>query len=177
MILQWRIVATTVRFHWKNWQEKTIWQSFFTPTDDPEKFKCNECSKILKQASANGQTNLISHVDKQHKDCIQEIAKEHHRKENQRMNGMNTLDNYDGAIGRKLSPKALTMYGWLDWIIMNNFSFTFVESPCKRKYSFLAHTRKYFLNTGNLVNENIKRALPDCRWLWCWNFYFFKSNI
>ena len=119
-----------ISFSLKKLTGKDYLAIFFTPTDDPEKFKCNECSKILKQASANGQTNLISHVDKQHKDCIQERAKEHQRKENQRMNGMKPLDNYDGAIGRKLSPKALAMYGWLDWIIMNNFSFTFVESPC-----------------------------------------------
>jgi hypothetical protein len=77
-----------------------------------------------------------------------------------------------------ISPKAMTHFGWLDWIVEKNLPLSFCEAPTTRKYTSLEPIcsktlKKTLLQTLRLVEKKIKERIPESKgkssglWLHC----------
>lgn len=65
-----------------------------------------------------------------------------------------------------VTPKAINIFGWLDWIIMDNLPFSFVENPLTRKYTNLKPIctntfMKYMEDLCKEVERVVAKKLPD----------------
>jgi hypothetical protein len=80
-------------------------------------FKC-QCGTKRSQDLKKGYVNLVSHIKNQHLDW-QPIMESKKRNDDKR----------NPFINRKASM----YFSWLEWIIMGNLPFTFVEKPLTRK--------------------------------------------
>ena len=101
------------------YESKAIAATFFEEISSEEKsnktitkFKC-QCGTIRSQDLKKGYVNLISHIKDQHKDWESIMESKHI--------GSNT------SIMQFVNKKASSIFSWLEWIIMDNLPFTFVE--------------------------------------------------
>ena len=86
------------------------------------------CGKVLAK-QANGYTNASNHVKSQHSANYKAVLQDHMQS---KISGQNSIMSFVSV------PKAaLNMYGWLDWVIMDNLPFCFVEKKRSRKNSSL----------------------------------------
>ncbi|KAG6941899.1 hypothetical protein JG688_00018414 [Phytophthora aleatoria] len=82
-------------------------------------FRCR-CSKIRKQDSKTGYTNLISHIRAQHPNFAAEIASSGHA---------------SGTLIGFVDKKSQTIYSWIDWIVSYNLLFSFLGNQTVAKYA------------------------------------------
>ena len=82
-------------------------------------FKC-QCGISRSQDLKKGYVNLVSHIKSQHPDW-KEI--------------MDSKKKIEEDKNPFINRKASTYFSWLDWVIMDDLPFTFVERPRTRKYS------------------------------------------
>ena len=119
---------------------------FFTKTEEGV-FKC-QCGKIRKQTKASGYSNLLSHIHQAHKNYNEIMAQS------------------NNVLGFKVSEKASSIYGWLEWIIMGSHPFSFVENELNNKYSNLPPISKktfmvYLQKLTTKVESAISEEIPD----------------
>ena len=100
-----------------SYSSKQLAATFFEEIDSKQvgsktitTFKC-QCGTERSQDLKKGYINLISHIKNQHPDW-------NHIMDSRK-------DDQNPFINRKAS----TYYSWLQWIIMDNLTFTFVEKP------------------------------------------------
>ena len=87
---------------------------FYFKTQTDGSFKCR-CGKLRKQAKGAGFQNLISHVFSDHKDYVADMT-----------------SNFSSLGSFVLDKKTETIYGYLEWVIMADLPFTFVENDLTR---------------------------------------------
>ena len=95
----------------------------FTETADAGEFQCNLCNTIRKKG--NGNTNLLTHLETSHRDSIKDFLKANQGSKKGPMN----------AHVRNLSQDAKDYHDWIEWVVMGDHSFTFVENKYTRQHS------------------------------------------
>jgi hypothetical protein len=135
---------------------KDIFQCYFTATADPLLHKCKECFKVCKQDTKKGYQNLVFHVTGKHKDDYKQKVQAF-------------VGNVEGAMDnfiRKISGRAKDIYGWMDWIIMENLSLRSCEKARFRKRSNLGKItiktlKKFMKLTKEIIFRTIKQRAPS----------------
>ena len=140
------------------YESKAIAATFFEEISSEEKsnktitkFKC-QCGTIRSQDLKKGYVNLISHIKDQHKDWESIMESKHI--------GSNT------SIMQFVNKKASSIFSWLEWIIMDNLPFTFVEKQLTRKNTKLDHSistntlMKYLKILSTEVEKKLMDELP-----------------
>jgi hypothetical protein len=84
------------------------------------KFQCT-CGTTRTQDLKKGLTNLISHIKNDHLDWEQV---------------MNSKKN-DRPESLFVNRKGSTIFNWMEWVIMDNHSFSFVEKSLTKKHTKL----------------------------------------
>ena len=100
-------------------QNKSVVDFFFTPLGD-DMFKCT-CNKRVKQPGKKGYTNLMSHLKNVHKDSWEDEYRKSKTKEQ-------AVLPYP-----KVNKKAENIFRWLEWVILENREYSFVDKPLVRK--------------------------------------------
>lgn len=100
-----------------------------SPLANNEEYKCTMCGCERKQAQNSGWSNLQSHLQTSHPGYEEEYKKSKEENKTQKW-----------YMKKQASEKAKLIWSWLDWIIMENIPFEFVESDRVRKYSSLGNT-------------------------------------
>ena len=109
---------------------KDVAKFYFEKLED-NKFKCRKCG-ITRKQTGSGYENLFSHVENKHKNY-------HH-----------DMNSDISKLSFHYSVKTTTIFGWLEWIIMNGNSFSFVDNEYNKKYSNLnSITRPTFMKYLN----------------------------
>ena len=129
---------------------------FITSTVDPNLHKCKECLKMISQNLKKGYANLVSHVSNVHKDDYIEKLR------------VFVAENVNGAMDdfvRKISTEAKDIYGWMDWIIMENLALRSCEKERFRKRSNLGiisrkRLKRFMKLTTKMIFEKIKKRAP-----------------
>ena len=108
---------------------REVYQTYFTTYEDNDELhRCNECSRDIKQSLNRGYINLVNHVTGQHGD--EYIAKV------KAYIGAAVVGAMDGFV-RKPSEKAKNIFGWMEWIVMENLPLSSCENKNFRKRSNL----------------------------------------
>ncbi|KAI3642900.1 hypothetical protein MP228_005012 [Amoeboaphelidium protococcarum] len=87
-------------------------------------YQCKLCQEPVTKNKQNGFQNVASHYDK----CLRE-----QKEKEKRMKGQ-SLIQFPQSEQSKYWRKFEYLYKWADWVITDNLSFSFVESPGTRKY-------------------------------------------
>jgi len=95
--------------------------------DDIQQVIC-QCQKVLKKQS-NGFTNAANHVKSQHKEEYESKVQEYLQL---KAKGQKSVLDFVS-----IPQNAMNMYKWLDWVVMDNHSFHFVEKKRTRGNSNL----------------------------------------
>ena len=124
---------------------KQIAEFFFTKvTGMTHSFVC-KCGKVRKQEISRRYRNLLDHVKNDHPDWENQIK-------------MKT-----SSI---VSEEATTLFGWLDWIVMDSLPFVTVQKYQTRKFWKLNDLDrktlvKYIEKLTVLVEETVAQELPE----------------
>lgn len=123
-------------------------------TDEPNLHKCRHCQKEVKQVLTSGYKNLTSHLQR----CTPNYVALY---ETSRATSPATLDGM-GFV----STYALSVFGWMQFVIMTNQPFSAVEDPivvAQSKYQRICVDTllKYFLLVVQRVKATIAADLPD----------------
>lgn len=132
-----------------------------TKVDDKGKvistLKC-ECGNTRNVDLKKGYTNLVSHIKSQHKDW-QEV--------------MNAFHSDKVSTSKVTTPgfsfvnsKSSKIFSWLEWIIMDNLPFNFVEKQLTQKYTNLEKWStdsfmKYLCMLTTSVEKIVANTLPE----------------
>ena len=133
-------------------QNKSVVDFFFTPLGD-DMFKCT-CNKRVKQPGKKGYTNLMSHLKNVHKDSWEDEYRKSKTKEQ-------AVLPYP-----KVNKKAENIFRWLEWVILENREYSFVDKPLVRKNTKLEpicqKTLQKYIDLVSLeVEKKITSALPS----------------
>ena len=112
-------------------------------------FKC-QCGTVRNQNLKNDYQNLVSHIKDQHQDW-EEIMQSKHLESK--------------TITQFVNKKANTVFSWLEWVIMKNLPFLFVEDTLTRKYTKLDSIStdtlmKYLKSLAQEVEKKVAKSLP-----------------
>ena len=117
-----------------------------------DKYVCM-CGVQRRQKKNTGWMNLITHIQQQHKDKIENTSK---------------VELHQSLINGKFLPsnKATNIYGWLDWITGNLLPFSFVEDERTRRNAKLEpicrnSLTKYMEQLTKTVETKIANELPE----------------
>jgi hypothetical protein len=130
------------------YQSKDIVSTFFTKLEDSADGKgiylCS-CGRRRVQNLKSGYGNLIGHIKTDHKDW-EDVMKAKDKK----------------VPSAFVNRKGANIFNWLEWIVMSNLPFTFVEDPLTRKQSKYESIsdetiKKYLM----LVTENVEKRVAD----------------
>lgn len=132
---------------------------------DPSKerhYICNLCPAGAKsRGSQRGYNNLRYHITSSHLASVKSVV------ELFRSSGTkNSLMNYAGLVGQRMSPKGTQLFGWLEYCIHEDQPLSCVDKPMIRKYCNIKSCcvktlRKNFLRVGYLTALHVKRDLPS----------------
>ena len=104
---------------------ESISRVFFTQGEDlldgREQWECRECQKMDPRQKRAGWSNLAQHA-KKHEDWANKVKAA--------LRGGGPIDSY---VQKKVYPEASNVFRWLEWIIMNDHPFSFVEKSLTRK--------------------------------------------
>jgi hypothetical protein len=134
--------------------------------------KCRCCSTLLSSKSNNGYNGRESHIKTAHPKEYKDFKSKYDNNQHGQM------DSY--VVKSSSSPASKKIYGWLDWIISNDFTLTFVDNPVNRKYSALESITyktlsKYLHLVAEHVTKRIAESLPDLFGL-CFDGWSHKSS-
>ena len=131
---------------------KTIIDFYFTSVGPEEdgNFKC-KCGVTRTQKKKTGYTNLMSHVNAQHPNYLQELE------------ATNSKDLQTQL--KFVDKKSVNIFSWLEWIVMDLIPFSFVEKKLTRKNVKLepisrSSITKYLLLVSKAVEEKVAQDLP-----------------
>lgn len=119
------------------------------------KWQCRECplgKGVVKRHKAGGWTPLATHARK-------------HDGWQEKMAVVVGVGPMDGHISRKVSAEAWNAYHWIDWVVMGDHPFSFVENVLTNKYTSLSpisrpSLMKYLHALDLEVSEIIKSTIP-----------------
>ena len=119
-----------------------------------EVHECNFCGQTRKQRMKNGYVNVWNHLKSNHLDWERVLVVYN-------SNGRGPME----VFARQVTPKAMNLYGWMEWTLENDHSFRFCEKKQTRKYTNLSPvTRKtlmkYIKLTASAVRDKIGLLLP-----------------
>ena len=122
--------------------------SFYTKESNSN-WKC-KCGVVRQQKPKSGYSNLLSHLNTQHPDWKTQVT--------QQMSSSSCTNFF-------ASKKAVNIHSWIQWKIMENREYEFVEKEFTRKYSSLesitvSTLQKYIAKLTQLVETEIKLSLP-----------------
>ena len=110
--------------------DRQISDGFFGAINVPEGiYQCNICSKSFRKGGSS-YSNLASHVKQQHKSDLETFVAD-----KQAASGRLDFDLF--------SAKTKEMFGWIEYVVMENLPYAFVESPLARKYTNLPHISRH----------------------------------
>jgi hypothetical protein len=117
------------------------------------------------RVSERGYNNLKPHVITSHLADIPSVVQMYRSSKDQEDNGNNTLLNYAGFVGQRMSPAGTQLFSCLEYCILEDAPLSCFGKPMMRKYSKIQYCcektlRKNFLRVGYLTALNIKRDLP-----------------
>lgn len=124
--------------------------------DSKSQIICN-CGKVLSKQS-NGFTNGANHVKSQHQQDYPTVMQSHLQ---HKLDGQTSILSFISV-----PDKAKNMYAWLDWVVMDNHPFNFVEKKRVRKNVILtpictSTLLKYLRLVTKAVEDVVKLKLPD----------------
>ena len=111
----------------------TICKMCFEETDVPQYFKCKICNVSRKNTA--GYSNLTSHLEDKHIDTLQDYCKGLQKGRKGPMN----------SYTRALSKDAQDYHDWIEWVVMCDEPFTFVEDKYTRKHARLSSISRHTL--------------------------------
>jgi hypothetical protein len=125
---------------------KEIYKTFFVQVED-KRHKCKSCDGVYSQDIKKGYTNLVTHIQKEHK-------------------GWEDMMKVNDDNNPFFHKKGNNIFNWLSWIIEDNLPFTFCERPNTRKFSKLDSLSvntlmKYIKLTTERVEKKIADSLPN----------------
>ena len=125
----------------------------FTETADVGEFQCNLCNIIRKKG--NGNTNLLTHLETSHRDNIKDFIKANQC----------TRKGPIHAHVRNLSQDAKDYHDWIEWVVMGDHPFTFVENKYTRQNSRMNSIsrptlRDYMELVSYTLTRNTESYLP-----------------
>lgn len=136
----------------KKFTTKEQVEFYFKKSDDnPEVHVCS-CGKERKQKAGSGYQNLVEHIKRAHPDW-EELMSE-------------TAKGSKSNLTSLIDTKSSNIYGWIDWVVSQNFPFSFCENAINRKYTKLKPIStetlmKYMDLLVIEVEQHIRRELPE----------------
>ena len=112
---------------------KSLVWNYFTPSEDGSTAKCKLCSKNIKRSGANT-TNLMVHLERQHRQAHQELKEEDKRRKMQ----THTLDE----VSLQLSITSRT--------VVETAGLSVVSGTAGTIFTKFFHTREWGRNCGDL---------------------------
>ena len=113
---------------------------YFTRKPKTSEYTC-KCGTQRKCEA--GYENLMTHIRTKHKNFEIEIN-------SSRQSVLNVF----------IDPKAKNIFGWLEWVIMNGFPFSFTTDPLNRFYSNLKRiSRNTFMKYMSLVTSEVEKEI------------------
>ena len=138
----------------------TLYKIWMAPSsDDPDTHICKACHKMLKQKLIKGYTTCTNHIKKCHDDWREETEK-----------AVRTTKGDAGALlhymKAQVPKEAVNICRWLQWIIMGNLPFEFVNNKYTRANAKLdpicdTTLKKFIDQLSKKVEEKIKNMLPE----------------
>ena len=125
-----------------------------------EKWKCTYCDSSIKRKPNSGWTNLLSHIQSRHASSLDEI----------RQSASTSLATGQTLITTSfvgiVSDQAVQIAKHLDWVVMDDHSFNFVEKPRTRQYSNIGQISrnalvKYMVLLAEKVKKIVSKLLPS----------------
>jgi hypothetical protein len=143
----------------KAYQPAQIANAFFELADANEKgdgiieeyWKCLQCDHQVKRTKGKGWTNLAQHAIKHDgwRDVVDAFLK----------NGRGSMDRY---VQKKIGPAAWNIYHWLEWIIMDDLPFNFVERELTAANTkLLPICSKTFIKYMELTHEAVEAKVNE----------------
>ena len=126
---------------------KDIALHYFRKVDDAV-WECNECKFRRKQIPGSGYNNLYTHITAKHTDYREKVLSSNLK------------------LTFLASPRAVNIYGWMEWVVMNGLPFSFVENDYNKKYTSLnpisrPTLMKYLELVAEKVEQKITVLLPE----------------
>jgi hypothetical protein len=129
-------------------------------TGETAMWKCTVGNCNEQVAKHNGWGNLFSHVWNNHLDAVHQVIN--------RNSSRSSIPEQQVVDSNSLYNRwAIVIYSWLNWIVMCNLPFSWVDNAIARRYSAIKGTITYktFIKYLNLVAQKLlgKMAsiLPD----------------
>lgn len=133
---------------------------FYRPDPNQARYYfCNLCPAGAKaRVSLRGYNNLKPHVQSCHLEHVQNVVDLYRASKNQEANGNNTLRNYAGFVGQRMSPEGTQLFSWLEFCLLEDRPLSCVDRPMMRKYCNIKPCcgktlRKNFLRVGYLTTK------------------------
>ena len=105
-------------------------------------WECNECKVRRKQITGSGYNNLYTHITAKHTDYREKVLSK------------------NSKLTFVASPRAVNIYGWMDWVVMNGLPFSFVENEYNKKYTSLNPiSRPTLMKYLELVEEKVEQKI------------------
>ena len=95
----------------------------YANTDEGGIHKCKLCG--VKRSKGQGYTNLTSHIEQKHLAGVKDVILEHRKESRGPM----------FAHVRPLSQDAKDYFNWIEWVVMGDHPFSFVENKYTRANS------------------------------------------
>jgi len=120
--------------------------------------QCKSCKKKLKQNLKKGYTTITNHIKSVHADIWKE--------EMERIHGNTANGSMLAHITTNVTKKAQLLYSWLEWVIMCDHPFEFVNNKYTKKYTSLEPIcdktlKKYMQSLCTEVESTIKKIIPQ----------------
>jgi hypothetical protein len=114
----------------------------YEKTDDVGFYQCKLCTTVRKKS--NGLSNLVSHIEFKHMDILKPFVVQ------QRSNSRGPINAYV----RNLSKDAKQYHDWIEWIVMADLPFTFVEDKYTKKNleTIAKHTLLHYMELVTIIN-------------------------
>jgi hypothetical protein len=114
--------------------------------------ECKQCKATRKIKSGSGYSNLVSHIYSVHKEYM--------------LLGRDKESNQRLLIEAFIPKKFRDYYGWIRWIIIGLYPFSFCEKEINRDYTKLDKIcvdtlHKYIKKIVNFVENEIRKVLPN----------------
>ena len=133
-----------------------MYKCFWKAVPDEENIhECQSCGFHRRQNIKSGYSNLFNHMKNAHAQDWEGVLRVF------MAGGRGPLDGFVVKISRKAS----SLYGWMEWILEGGHSFSFCESKFARKNTTLDNLStnslmKYIKLTAAAVKEKVKLILP-----------------
>lgn len=132
----------------RKYKPKEICDFYFTQesvTGGVGTFVCT-CGISKKQKTASGYTNLQVHINTHHKNWYEEMQSVH-------------LD-MNNNLTKFLDRKSLNIFGWMEWVVMENREFNFTEKPLTNKYTKLERiSTETFMKYLELLTAEVEKII------------------